>query len=60
LLSLLCLQGVNTNDLARTVYSGIPDDVIFIDLLASQPRRQAGLPRPGFHFDRSLQQNVFF
>jgi hypothetical protein len=23
--------GVNATDLARTVYSGIPDDVIFID-----------------------------
>jgi hypothetical protein len=29
--SLLCPQGVNATDLARTVYSGIPDDVIFID-----------------------------
>jgi hypothetical protein len=30
-LSLLCPQGANATDLARTVYSGIPDDVIFID-----------------------------
>jgi hypothetical protein len=28
-LSLPCPQGVNATDLARTVYSGIPDDVIF-------------------------------
>jgi hypothetical protein len=39
-LSLLCPQVVNSTDLALTVYSGIPDDVILID---SQPRRQAGL-----------------
>jgi hypothetical protein len=28
-------QGVNANDLARTVYSGIPDDVIFISASAA-------------------------
>jgi hypothetical protein len=39
--------------LARTVYSEISDDAIFIDELLSLGGR------PGFHFDRSLQQNVF-
>jgi hypothetical protein len=29
-LSILNPQGVNSTDLARMVYSGIPDDVIFI------------------------------
>jgi hypothetical protein len=35
ILSLLCPQWVNSTDLARTVYSGITDDVIFIDQLLS-------------------------
>jgi hypothetical protein len=39
-LSFLCPQGVNAADLARTVYSGIPDNVIFfISFLASAAGR---------------------
>jgi hypothetical protein len=45
-LSLLCPQVVTANDLARTVYSGIPDDVIFNDYLFILGGR------PGFHLDR--------
>jgi hypothetical protein len=38
-LSLLCPQRVNANDLAPTVYSGIPDDVILISFSASAAGR---------------------